>query len=60
MTEPDAYRIRQDGLVVARTEGQHSLREIMHYAVVYRQDGPLSIERRVNKRWRNYGSMQDG
>jgi hypothetical protein len=63
MTTPeptDAYRIRmrQHGLIVARAEGQHSLREIMHYATVYSQDGSLSIERRVNKRWRKYGVME--
>jgi len=53
--QADAYRIIQDGMMVARAEGQHSLREIMHYALVYSQDGPLRIERRVNKRWRAYG-----
>lgn len=53
----DAFRLIQSGQVVARTEGPHAhaLREIMHYANVYRQDGPLLIERRDGKRWRMYG-----
>jgi len=52
---PDAYRIIQDGGIVARVEGPHALREIMHYATVYRQDGSLEIQRRKGKRWRGYG-----
>lgn len=53
----EAYRIKQDGMIVARAEGQQSLREIMHYATVYSQDGALLIERRVKKRWRKFGLM---
>jgi hypothetical protein len=56
-TEHEAYRIMQDGMVVARTEGQHSLREIMHYATVYSQDGPLKIQKRTNKRWKVFGQV---
>lgn len=55
--QPEAYRLLQSGEVVARSEGEHSLREIMHYAVVYSQDGPVSIQRRVKRHWRSYGEM---
>lgn len=53
----DAYRLIQSGTVVARVEGEHALREIMAHATVHRQDGPLSIQRRVKKRWRGFGSV---
>jgi hypothetical protein len=54
---PDTYRILQDDLMVARAEGPHALREIMHYANVYRQDGRLTVQRRVNKRWKMFGCL---
>jgi len=52
-----AYRIIQDGIPVARAEGPHSLREIMHYAAMYAQDGPLSIQKRIKRHWRGFGVM---
>lgn len=53
----DRYRIKQDGMVVARVEGPHALREIMHYAAVYQQDGPVTIERAKGKRWATFGEV---
>jgi hypothetical protein len=56
----DTYRIRQKGATVAQSAGQHSLRAIMQHADVFRQEGALSIERRVNKRWVQFGVMSHG
>lgn len=55
----DRYRLKQDGQIVARVDGPHSLREIMHYAAVYGQDGPVTIERARGKRWAVFGLMRD-
>ena len=46
------YRLIQDGMPVAWSEGLRSLKEIQHYALVYGQDGPVRIEQRVGKRWK--------
>ena len=44
------YRLLQDGIAVAWTNSQD---EILHYADVYGQDGPVTIQGRVKgKRWR--------
>jgi hypothetical protein len=43
------YRLLQDGMTVA---GSTSLAEIQHYALVYGQDGPVTIQRRKERgRW---------
>jgi|GEM_PF-4160236 len=55
MTQPEAYRLLQSGEVVARSEGEHSLREIMAHANAL--SGPVSIQRRVKRHWRLYGEM---
>jgi len=52
-----AYRIMQNGVPVARAEGQHSLREIMLATRAYAQDGPLSIQKRIKRHWRGFGIM---
>ena len=51
MTE--SYRLIQGGQPVAWAEGpvEDARREIVHYAAVYLQDGPVRIERRVGKKW---------
>ena len=46
------YRILQDGQPVA---GSTSLAEIRHYALVYGQDGPVTVQVKDGGRWRNYG-----
>lgn len=46
------YRIKQGGMVVASAEGPRADAEIAHYAAVYGQDGPLTIEQRVAGEWR--------
>ena len=57
MTEDVAYRIVQNGVPIARAEGQHSLREIMLATRTYAQDGPLSIQKRIKRHWRGFGVM---
>jgi len=52
--EPNRYRLIQDGQVVASTEGEHALREIKHYALVYAQDGPVTIQKRRDMKWENW------
>ncbi len=51
---PKEYRILQDGQPVA---GANSLTEIRHYALVYGQDGPVTVQVRENGRWRNYAAQ---
>ena len=57
MTDP-AYRIHQAGMIVARAEGQHALREIMLKSAVYAQDGPLSIQKRSKRHWKPFGVVK--
>jgi hypothetical protein len=51
------YRLKQGGDVVAAVEaGNHdaAFAEIMHYAAVYKQDGPVSIEWHNGRRFLPY------
>ena len=44
------FRIRQNGMIVARTSSpdrQRAEREILNYAMQYRQDAPLTIQRQT-------------
>jgi hypothetical protein len=50
----ERYRLKQDGTVVAGVEGPTALDDIIHYARVYGQDGPVTIERHENGKWREY------
>lgn len=43
------FRLLQDGMVVATAT---SPADIVHYALMYGQDGPVVIEARTNGRWR--------
>jgi hypothetical protein len=44
------YRLLQGGETVA---GSTSLSDILHYAFVYGQDGPVTIQQRLKGRWIN-------
>lgn len=47
------YRLKQNGLIVAFAMGNEAEREIMHYAMIYAQDGPVTVERRAaNGKWK--------
>lgn len=53
------WRIRQDGLVVASGSGEQSraMAEMMHYALVYGEDGPVSLYTRTPRgKWEPYGA----
>lgn len=58
MTE--RYRLIQNGTPVAWTEGETARAEIDHYALVYGQDGPVTIQILVKNsfgnRWKDVGS----
>lgn len=49
--EPVEYRLLQGGIEVARTFGRTARAEIEHYAAVYGQDGPVTIQRKHNRKW---------
>lgn len=42
------YRLMQEGMVVAAST---SLPDMLHYALVYGQDGPVEIQTRHKGRW---------
>lgn len=51
--EPTEYRLLQDGMEVARTFGPNARAEINHYAAMYGQDGPVTIQRKRGRKWEN-------
>mgnify|MGYP000447632108 CR=1 FL=1 len=54
MEPSEEYRLIQDGVEVASVYGPSgdARREIVHYAMVYAQDGPVQIEKREGRRWK--------
>jgi hypothetical protein len=52
LLERERYRLIQDGMPVAWSEGPLAINEINHYALVYGQDGPVKIERHSSGKWR--------
>lgn len=50
----DEFRLLQDGQPVAWVEGRSAVAEITHYAAVYAQDGPVTIQKKVNGRWKEW------
>lgn len=53
----ERFRLMQDGLAVVHVEGPAAAREILHYALVYSRDGPVAIERRAGRRWKEMKPM---
>ena len=53
MVEREEYRVMQDGVMVARLSGpkETALPSILHYAMMYGQDGPVRVERREGRKW---------
>jgi hypothetical protein len=43
------YRLIQDAMPLAWTTNKQA---ILHYALVYGQDGPVEVQERVNGRWK--------
>lgn len=58
MSEPKkmAFRIKQNGLIVARVEGLpiEAEAEIMHYAIQYREEGELTIQHNAEGHWKRF------
>lgn len=50
----DEFRLLQNGQPVAWVEGRSAVAEITHYAAVYAQDGPVTIQKKVNGRWKEW------
>lgn len=48
------FRLIQDGMPVAWVSGDNLTNEVEHYAAVYEQDGPVTIQHKVNGRWREW------
>jgi hypothetical protein len=48
------YRLIQYGQPVAWADGPKADAEIAHYALVYAQDGPVIIQKKVNGRWKDW------
>lgn len=48
------YRIRQGGMTVASAEREA---DIMHYAMVYRQDGEVTIQYYTGTHWKRWALM---
>ena len=49
------FNLRQDGMIVASVSGpdrEQALREIMHYALVYSEDGPCTVEGITDEDWK--------
>lgn len=54
MGERVRFRLKQGGISVAWSEGPNALAEILHYARVYSQDGPVMIEHHHKGRWEKF------
>jgi hypothetical protein len=54
MAEWHSFKVKQRGKVVAEVDGPdrlRALREIMHYAMVYAQDGSVSVDGVTPEDW---------
>ncbi len=48
------FRVVQDGVAVASVHGYErapAFSDIMHYAAVYGQDGPVTVQQRIGYKW---------
>lgn len=52
MSERLRFRLIQDGIPVAWSEGLGAYEEIMRYAAVYSKDGPVKIQMHDRGKWR--------
>ncbi len=52
--DEEDWRLKQDGIVVARVIGRASFarQDIGHYARMYGRDGPVIIEKKIGRRFR--------
>lgn len=49
-----AFRIRQNGMTVAKCEGERAEEEILVYAALYRQEGEVTIQHNAEGHWKRY------
>lgn len=56
--ETREFRIKQGGMVVAGASGPRAFDEAMHYSRVYSQDGDVTVQLKVNGRWRNFHKVK--
>lgn len=58
------FDLIQEGMVVASvtdSDEEQAFREIMHYACIYSQDGPVKVKAKLKRRKRrNVGEQSDG
>ena len=47
-----AFRVRQGGLTLARTEGPDAEAHIWHYAFQYRAEGGVTIQHNAGGNWK--------
>lgn len=53
----EEFQIKQGGMVVAGASGPRARQEAMRYAWTYAQDGDVTIQQKVNGRWRNFAKI---
>lgn len=51
------FRIRQNGMTVAGTDGPNAELEIMRYAGQYRADGEVTIQHNAEGYWKRYALL---
>lgn len=51
------YRIRQNGMTVAATEGPSAETEIWRYAWLYRAEGELTIQHNAEGYWKRFALL---
>ncbi|WP_395543417.1 hypothetical protein [Neotabrizicola sp. sgz301269] len=56
-TKNIAFRIRQNGMTVARAEGENAEGYIWHYAQQYRADGEVTIQHNAEGHWKRYALL---
>jgi hypothetical protein len=48
------FRLIQDGMPVAWVSGDNLTNEVAHYVDIYEQYGPVTVQKRINGRWKDW------
>lgn len=48
------FRLIQDGMPVVWVSGDNLTNEVAHYVAVYEQDGPVTVQKKVKGRWKEW------
>ncbi|MFQ8433845.1 hypothetical protein [Amaricoccus sp. W119] len=51
------FRVKQNGMTVASTEGPNAEREIWHYAHQYREEGEVTIQHNAEGHWKRFALL---